>query len=100
VVEPGPSPVITKDGILLVYNGADDQLVYQTGWALFDKADPTKLLARSDQPIFRPEQEWEKIGQVPNVVFVEGLVRQPHRWIFYYGAADKYIGVASADSLL
>jgi predicted GH43/DUF377 family glycosyl hydrolase len=100
VVEPGPPPVITKDGILLVYNGADDELVYQTGWALFDKADPTKLLARSDQPIFRPEQEWEKVGQVPNVVFVEGLVRQSHRWIFYYGAADKYVGVASADSLL
>jgi len=67
-----------------------------TGWALFDKTDPTKLLARADRPIFQVEREWEKVGQVPNVVFVEGLVRQPNRWIFYYGGADKYVGAAIA----
>ena len=43
VVEPGPPPVLTADGILLVYNGADDRLVYRTGWALFDAHDPTQL---------------------------------------------------------
>lgn len=98
VVEPGPPPVMTKDGILLIYNGADDKLVYRTGWALFDKKDPRKLLARSDSPIFVPEHDWEKIGQVPNVVFVEGLVRDGSRWLFYYGGADKYVGVAEAHS--
>jgi predicted GH43/DUF377 family glycosyl hydrolase len=97
VVEPGPPPVMTRDGILLIYNGADNKLVYRTGWALFDKNDPRKLLARSEQPIFFPEKEWEKIGQVPNVVFVEGLVREGNRWLFYYGGADKYIGVAGAS---
>jgi predicted GH43/DUF377 family glycosyl hydrolase len=96
VVEPGPPPVVTKDGILLIYNGADDKLVYRVGWALFDKKDPRKVLARSDTPIFEPEQEWEKVGQVPNVVFVEGLVREGKRWRFYYGGADKYVGVAEA----
>lgn len=98
VVEPGPAPIMTKDGILLIYNGADDKLVYKTGWALFDKNDPTKVLARSDQPFFAPELEWEKVGQVPNVVFVEGLVRDSNRWLFYYGGADKHIGVAIAQS--
>jgi predicted GH43/DUF377 family glycosyl hydrolase len=97
VVEPGPPPVMTKDGILLIYNGADDKLLYQVGWALFDKNDPRKVLARSDQPIFHPEKEWEKMGQVPNVTFVEGLVRQGTRWLFYYGGADKYVGVAEAN---
>jgi predicted GH43/DUF377 family glycosyl hydrolase len=95
VVEPGPPPVMTRDGILLVYNGADDKLVYSTGWVLFDKKDPTKVLARAEQPIFAPEPEWERVGQVPNVVFVEGLVRDGNRWLFYYGGADKYIGVAT-----
>jgi beta-1,2-mannosidase len=95
VVEPGPAPVITDQGILLTYNGADDNQVYKTGWALFDKNDPTKLLDRSDQPIFEPALEWEKVGQVPNVVFVEGLVRDGQRWLYYYGGADKYIGVAT-----
>jgi len=98
VVEPGPPPVITQDGIFMVYNGADDKTVYATGWVLFDKNDPTKVLARSYKPIFSVEKEWEKAGQVPNVVFVEGMVRDGNRWLFYYGAADKYIGVAAAPA--
>lgn len=96
VVEPGPAPIITDDGILLIYNGADDNSVYRTGWVVFDKTDPTKIVARADQPIFEPVHEWEKVGQVPNVVFVEGMVSDGNRWLFYYGGADKYVGVASA----
>jgi len=96
VVEPGPPPVITPQGIFLIYNGADDKLVYSTGWVLFDKNDPTKVLARSQTPFFAPEKEWEKVGQVPNVVFVEGAVLDGKRWLFYYGGADKNIGVATA----
>jgi predicted GH43/DUF377 family glycosyl hydrolase len=95
VVEPGPPPVMTDAGILLLYNGADDRLVYRTGWALFDRRDPTHLLARSDTPIFEPAADWEKVGQVPNVVFIEGLVIEPRRWLLYYGAADTHIGVAA-----
>lgn len=99
VVEPGPPPIMTKDGILLIYNGADEKTVYATGWVLFDKKDPTKVLARSDKPIFSVEREWERVGQVPNVVFVEAMVRDGKRWLFYYGSADKYIGVAAAKAL-
>jgi predicted GH43/DUF377 family glycosyl hydrolase len=54
---------------------------------------------RSAKPIFTVEKAWEKVGQVPNEVFVEGMVRDGDRWPFYYGAADKQIGVATADSL-
>ncbi len=96
VVEPGPPPTLTKQGIVLIYNGADDNLVYRTGVAVFDRRDPRKLLYRSEKPIFFPENEWEKVGQVPNVVFVEGMVQEKNRFLFYYGAADKYIGVAEA----
>ncbi len=98
VVEPGPAPILTPDGIVLVYNGADDHLVYRTGVAVFDRRDPRKLLSRSAVPVFVPEKEWEKAGQVPNVVFVEGLVRKEGRFFFYYGAADKYVGVAVAPA--
>jgi predicted GH43/DUF377 family glycosyl hydrolase len=87
---------MTSRGILLIYNGADDRLVYRTGWALFDKANPSRVLARSSAPIFQPKEDWEIHGQVPNVVFVEGLIREPNRWLLYYGAADKNVGVASA----
>ena len=99
VVEPGPAPIITPQGIFLIYNGADDKLIYSTGWVLFDKSDPTKVLARSDEPVFAPEKDWEKVGQVPNVVFVEGMVRDGNRWLFYYGGADKNVGVATAQVL-
>jgi predicted GH43/DUF377 family glycosyl hydrolase len=96
VVEPGPAPVMTNEGIFLTYNGAGEDAVYATGWALFDRNDPSRVLARAEAPVFAPAREWEKVGQVPNVVFVEGLVREADRWLYYYGGADKYIGVASA----
>src|SRR5437867_6623524 len=98
VVEPGPPPILTNAGIVLIYNGADDKLVYRTGVAIFDLHDPRRVIYRSDSPIFSPEKEWERVGQVPNVVFVEGMVRQKDRWLFYYGGADKYVGVAEAPA--
>jgi beta-1,2-mannosidase len=101
VVEPGPAPILAQEGIVLVYNGADDQLVYRTGIAVFDRKDPRKLASRTRAPLFAPEQEWEKTGQVPNVVFVEGMIpveaakrTDGDVFRFYYGAADKYVGVA------
>jgi beta-1,2-mannosidase len=96
VAEPGPSPIVMPDGIVLIYNGADDKLVYRTGVAVFDLNDPRKLLWRSDEPVFSPEKDWERIGQVPNVVFVEGMVKREDRYLFYYGGADTNIGMAEA----
>ena len=89
--------MLTADGILLIYNGADDQLVYRTGWVIFDRQDPAKVIARSNHALFAPELEWEKTGQVPNVVFVEGLIREGSRWLFWYGGASKYVGLAQAS---
>jgi predicted GH43/DUF377 family glycosyl hydrolase len=111
VVEPGPPPILTSDAIVVIYNGADDHLVYRTGIARFDRRDPRKLLSRSDTPVFAPEFPWEKSGQVPNVVFIEGLLPAssvPSRprsqtkatgdFLLYYGAADKFIGLARLRS--
>lgn len=98
VMEPGPAPFITDGGILLLYNGANENLVYSPGWVLFDKNDPTRVLARADQPFIAPTLPWEKTGNVPNVIFLEGAVRvnsagsQSLQLFGYYGGADKYIG--------
>ncbi len=101
VVEPGPPPILTPNGIVLIYNGADDKLVYRTGVAIFDRTNPRNILYRSAAPIFAPEKEWEKVGQVPNVVFVEGMVQMTQKsLLFYYGGADKYVGVAEAPAIL
>ena len=61
------------------------------GWVLFDKDDPTKVLARAEKPILEPEASWERFGQVPNVTFAEGLVIKGDIWYLYYGAADMWI---------
>jgi predicted GH43/DUF377 family glycosyl hydrolase len=50
VMEPGPAPIITTQGILLLYNGANRKLVYGPGWVLFD----------GDGPFLTPELSWEK----------------------------------------
>ena len=114
LVEPGPTPIITEDGILLIYNGATfgatprtghytcktrekELRKYATGWALFSKDDPSKLIARSDKPILQITEDFEKKGQVSNVVFSQGLVKKEDRYYLYYGCADTYIGVALAE---
>jgi predicted GH43/DUF377 family glycosyl hydrolase len=100
VIEPGPPAILTPEGIVLIYNGVDDNLVYRTGIAVFDRKDPSKLLYRSEQPFFAPQLEWEKVGQVPNVVFVEGMLKETDRFLFYYGGADKYVGIAETRQLI
>lgn len=97
VMEPGPAPMLTKDGILLLYNGADDHLVYRTGWLLFDAKDPRRLLRRSEHPFIEPALPWERRGTVPNVIFLEGAVRSGSGLTGYYGAADRYIGGMHID---
>jgi beta-1,2-mannosidase len=101
VMEPGPAPTLTAAGILLLYNGADDHLVYGPGWVLFDRHDPTRVIARAEHPFLVPTLKWEREGNVPNVIFLEGVVPKSRtessnnlEFIGYYGAADKFIGAA------
>jgi predicted GH43/DUF377 family glycosyl hydrolase len=98
VMEPGPPPFLTDTGILLLYNGANENLIYSPGWVLFDKHDPTRVIARAERPFITPTLSWEKVGNVPNVIFLEGAVSRSGASTAaldltgYYGAADKYIG--------
>ena len=93
LVEGGPPPIVTDEGILLIYNSSDG-ISYQPGFAIFDKEDPTKLLYRSDEPILRPTEYWEMYGKVNAVIFTNALVNFKGKWLLYYGGADKSIGVA------
>ena len=95
LIEPGPTPLITEDGILMLYNSADDNLVYRAGQVLFDISDPTKMLKRSDTSFMEPDAQLEVEGQIPNVVFIEGLAKLGNIWFLYYGMGDSGIGVAT-----
>ena len=107
--EVGPPPVLTKDGIVLLYNGKnadgaghDPKLAagtYAVGQALFAADDPAKLLARTATPFFQPKLPWEQSGQyAAGTTFAEGLVWFHDRWLLYYGCADSRVGVAMSAS--
>lgn len=91
----GPEPLLTDDGWLVLYHGADADHRYALALALLDRDDPSKLLDRSDLPLLTPDLPWEQRGFFPNVVFSNGWVRWPNGRIWvYYGAADSGVGVA------
>jgi len=92
----GAPPIKTEYGWLLFYHGVDDNRVYRLGVALLDLKDPSKVIKRYDKPVLSPETQWEKEGQVPNVVFTCGAVEIDGTYfVFYYGGADTVIGVAT-----
>ena len=90
----GP-PIELEDGWLLVYHGVDENRIYRLGVSILDKYDPSKVLGRTDKPILEPWEEYERVGQVPNVVFSCGSVFLGEKLVISYGAADTVIGVAS-----
>lgn len=104
--ETGPPPVLTKQGILVIYNGKNDSKegdpalavgTYSDGQALFDIDHPAKLLKRTDQPFFSPNLPFERTGQyAAGTTFAEGLVLFKNQWYLYYGTADSFVGVAMA----
>ena len=94
-VEPGATPIIMKNGILLIYNGWDKNHIHKTGWVLFSKEDPAKIIERCKEPIIEPELNFEKNGFAKNVTFAEGIILFKGIWHIYYGAADEYIGLVT-----
>lgn len=106
LVEPGPPALITKDGIVLLFNGKNSKDhgdpkvtkgAYSPGQVLLDLKDPTKLIKRSDTYFMTPERPYEMKGQYEGgTVFIEGLVPFQDHWFLYYGAADSAIGVAKS----
>lgn len=110
LVEPGPPAMLTDQGVLLIYNGMNlphleggSTLLYEGtysgGQALFAANNPTKLLARSKNFFITPEEDYEILGQIGNVCFVEGLVGYSGSWWLYYGTADSKIAVTKASRL-
>lgn len=91
----GP-PLETELGWLLLYHGVSNPgNVYKVGAMLLDYQDPYKILGRTEGPVFEPETEYEKVGEIPNVVFPCGAVIKDEVVYMYYGGADKVVGVAT-----
>ncbi len=98
-IGPGPVPIETDEGWLLIYHGVINTcngFVYRMGAALLDLDQPWKVLYRSRDYILGPEELYECVGDVPNVVFpCATLYDEPTGKItIYYGCADTVTGIA------
>ena len=94
----GPPPVRTPAGWLVIYHGVDERYVYRVGAALLDLNDPLKVLGRTRESLMQPDERWEQVGVIPNVVFPTAAISTPDgELLIYYGGADRVIGLATAD---
>ncbi|MCP4977989.1 MAG: hypothetical protein GY931_17715 [Maribacter sp.] len=109
LTEPGPPAIYTEDGILLLYNGKNlsgegatnkvAEGTYCGGQVLFDKNEPTKVLARLETPFICPDLPHEITGQYKaGTTFIEGLVYFKNKWFLYYGTADSMVGLAIKEN--
>ena len=103
LVEPGPPPVITENGIVFIYNSRNHDETgipelppgtYTAGQVLIDKNNPKKVIDRTENYFFKPEKEYEIKGQIGNVVFLQAWIPFNDKWLLYYGTADSKIAVA------
>jgi predicted GH43/DUF377 family glycosyl hydrolase len=98
-IEAGAPPIKTKYGWLLIYsyiqNYFSPPAVFGIEAALLDINNPQRIIARTDKPLLVPQEEYEKYGKVPNIVFPTGAIVKEGTLYVYYGAADTTCAVAS-----
>jgi predicted GH43/DUF377 family glycosyl hydrolase len=90
------SPIELNEGWLLLTHGVGAVRKYSIGAALLDKRDPSKVLARSREPLLRPEPS-EREGYVPNVVYTCGAMRHNDEIILPYAVSDTFSNFATIE---
>nr|MBI5455556.1 hypothetical protein [Candidatus Levybacteria bacterium] len=95
----GAPPIKTKHGWLLIYQsvGEQDAGKYKIGAMLLDLKDPTKVIHRSQSPILEPDAKYENEGFKAGVIYPCGAVIIKDALYVYYGGADSYVCVATAN---
>ena len=88
------SPIELDDCWLLLIHGVGPVRKYSIGAVLLDKTDPSKILARSREPLVRPEPT-EREGYVPNVVYTCGAMRHRDQIILPYAVSDTFSNFAT-----
>lgn len=98
----GPAPIETTEGWLLIYHGvltSCSGYVYHWGACLLDLEEPWKVRARGSSYLMAPHEPYERVGDVPNVVFPCAALADgaTGRLAIYYGAADTVTALAFAE---
>ncbi len=99
-IGPGPAPIETDEGWLLIYHGvwtSCNGYLYYAGGALLDLDEPWKVIARTRDYLLAPSEIYERVGDVPNVVFPSAAVVNGETLRLYYGCADTNVGMAEAE---
>ena len=90
------SPIELEEGWLLLTHGVGPVRRYSIGAVLLDKADPSKVLARTCEPLIRPEPS-EREGYVPNVVYTCGAMWHNGYLILPYAVSDTFSNFATIE---
>lgn len=91
-------PIKCKYGWMFLYHGVSSiDHAYRVGAVLLDKDNPRKIISRTKDFILEPEYEYETSGYYNGCVFPTGAVVKDNLLYVYYGAADKYICLATTD---
>lgn len=88
------SPIELDEGWLLLTHGVGPVRKYSIGAVLLDKNDPSRVLARSAEPLVRPDPS-EREGYVPNVVYTCGAIRHNDQIILPYAISDTFSNFAT-----
>jgi predicted GH43/DUF377 family glycosyl hydrolase len=88
------SPIELDEGWLLLTHGVGPVRKYSIGAALLDKNDPSRVIARSREPLLRPRPS-EREGYVPNVVYTCGAMRHNDQIILPYAVSDTFANFAT-----
>jgi predicted GH43/DUF377 family glycosyl hydrolase len=88
------SPIELDEGWLLLTHGVGPVRKYSIGAVLLDKINPSKVLARTREPLIRPEPS-ERHGYVPNVVYTCGAMRHNDQIILPYAVSDTFSSFAT-----
>jgi predicted GH43/DUF377 family glycosyl hydrolase len=94
-------PIETDEGWLEIYHGTkmtSGGPIYRAGVCLLDLEDPSVVIGRGPVPVLSPRTEYERVGDINNVVFASGAIVEPDGEVkVYYGAADTSICVATGN---
>jgi len=90
------SPIELDEGWLLLTHGVGPVRRYSIGAVLLDKANPARILARSREPLVRPEPS-NREGYVPNVVYTCGGMRNNQHIVLPYAVSDTFCSVATME---
>ena len=99
-IGPGPAPIETPEGWLLIYHGvwtSCNGYLYYAGGALLDLDKPWKVIHRTQDYLLAPTELYERVGDVPNVVFPSSAVVNGSTLRLYYGCADTCVSIAEAE---